>query len=580
MKKLVITVLLSALFLWPAWAQIEAAKNGIVVIEDFDGDIVMGADDSLWRGNAAIVRDETLGNGTPFVKFDVSDKGATELELLTLNVKAPSVFSFRYRPELIAKFGQTFKIYVDDELRTTLDGVDAGWRTERLNLPAGDHRVRFESANSKGVKVVGGYNAVYIDDIKIFPDVVFSIALRPRGGQDTYLNAAGSSKIRFKADALLPDGSVKEGAHDFIYSASGGTIDNDGVFTPDATGKFTVTAKLGNFSVQSGAITVHPADFIKLPYTYPGTGKTYQGYTGGERAKNAAKMPRRESFTITNPPVADFDADGFFLLEGTVNRPKGKNYARVAVRKVAPAAAGKTKAQKLETYYIVKDSFSRRIWLPFGEGEYRIELIEFDSASVTTPPQGEGMFRGGSYSQEPLAFTVYNTRSEDGVDGDGRWLYPSFNVESDDWRVGNLLNDITFGIDGERAKIKAIHDYLVSNLAYDTASFKNGARSRKMNAVSVIENGTGVCDGYTNLSAALIRAAGIPCKIISNKSIMHSWNNVFTGGAWKFYDATWDDPLPDRGPDIIQYDYFLLDSPSGGDSRHRGAGTAVIGDVE
>jgi transglutaminase/protease-like cytokinesis protein 3 len=175
--------------------------------------------------------------------------------------------------------------------------------------------------------------------------------------------------------------------------------------------------------------------------------------------------------------------------------------------------------------------------------------------------------------------TVFNTRDEDYVDGDARWIYPSFYVQSDDFLVTNLLNSITFGKTSAAEKARAVHDYVVSTLVYDEASFRNIARSRKMDAVSVIENGTGVCEGYANLSAALLRAAGVPVRIVANRSISHAWNNVYIDGAWKFYDATWDDPVPDRGPGIIGYTYFLLDSLAGGDNRHHGAGTPLIGDA-
>jgi transglutaminase/protease-like cytokinesis protein 3 len=229
---------------------------------------------------------------------------------------------------------------------------------------------------------------------------------------------------------------------------------------------------------------------------------------------------------------------------------------------------------------MIKNNFSQRIWLPFGAGEYIIKIYPFDSANITKPPKGEGVLTSGSYSEEPVVLNVFNKQEEKFVDGDARWIYPSFYAQSDDFIVTNLLNSITFEKTNEAEKIRAIHDYIVSKLSYDNMSFSNRARSRKMDAVSVIENSTAVCEGYANLSAALIRAAGIPVKIVTARSIKHAWNNVYVNGAWKFYDATWDDPMPDRGPGVIGYTYFMLDSLSGGDNRHRGAGVALMGDAE
>jgi hypothetical protein len=559
--------------------------QSIQVIENFDGEV--NFENAPWKGNAVIVDASSeikakdlafFDNDTSFVKFELGKKGKSELELSELMVEKPSILSFRYRTEIASKAGQTFKLIIDGVVKVNLEGVDTGWRIERIRLGSGVHTLVFQGENARGVYVVGGYNAVYIDDLHIFPDIVSSIAIRPRGVQNTHVGAAGGEKLRFQGLTLLPDGSVKNDAGAFTYTASGGAIDANGVWTPDKPGTFTITAALGGLAVTNDKVTAHPADFLDHPYTYPGTGKTYQGYTGGEHSQNAQPMPVRETLTITNPPRALFEADGFFLIEGIVQNPKGKNYARILVHKVFESGRN---AQKLETWYFVQNNFSRRIWLPFGTGEYRIEVIEFDSVTLTSPPKGEGALRGGSYSREPLVFTVYNTREErELVDGDGRWIYPSFNTESDDYRVSNLLNDITFGIGNDADKVRAIHDYMVSTLVYDTQSFSNASRSRKMNAVSVIENATGVCDGYSFLSAALLRNAGIPCKIVANRSIVHSWNNVYIDDKWKFYDATWDDPVPDQGPGIVHHTYYLLDDLRGGDNRHRGAGTALIGDAQ
>jgi transglutaminase-like putative cysteine protease len=573
----------------------------VTVIENFDGGIAFGGS-SLWTGSAEVINAASeikvkdidyFENSTSFVKFDLSLKGKKDLTLTRLSAVGPSVLSFRYRTEIAQEAGQSFKVFVDDDLKANLKGLDIGWRTEKILLTSGVHQIRFEAENLKGTKIVGGYNAVYIDDVIIFPDLVASITMHPRGVQETYSGAAEAAKIKFTALALHADGSVKNESGVFSWAASGGAIDANGLFTPSAAGTFTVTAKLGNYSVISSEIIVHATDFLKRPYTYPGTGKTYNGYLGTERAQNAPAMPSRATLSITSPAAAEFDADGFFLIEGAVRNephPRGKNYARILVHKVsgtesaaaAPRNTSRAPAPRAEeTFYIVQNNFTRRIWLPFGAGEYRIEVIEFDNVSITSPPVGEGMFRGGSYSQQPLAFTVYNTREEaDLVDGDGRWLYPSFNIESDDFRVSNLLHDITAGLATNGEKIKAVHDYLVSNLVYDTMSFSNAARSRRMNSISVIENRTAVCDGYSNLSAALLRCAGIPVKFIANRQIAHSWNNVYVDGAWKFYDATWDDPVPDKGPGAVQYTYFLPDDLRGGDNRHRGTGNPIIGDVE
>ncbi|MDR2795232.1 MAG: transglutaminase-like domain-containing protein, partial [Spirochaetaceae bacterium] len=570
--------------------------NFFVFSETFDDGFSM-ANSEVWQGGAVLsnapaeVKKADLPhfeNDTPFIKLNASKKGATEFTLSEIEAPVDSVMSFRYRTEISVKAGQLFNVYVDEDRKASFEGVNSSWLKATIPLSAGRHSIKFETLNAKGAFVTNGYNAVFLDDVTIVHDVGVELLLFPRGTQDTFVNAEGLYKLRFTTKTLRADGSVRDDNGNVSFSASGGTLDGNGFWTPPGEGTFTVSAALGDLKAVSGRITVHPEDYLKKSYTYSGTGKTYQGYTG--KRDDAPAIEARDSLRITNPQYAVFEADGFFLLEGSVNKPKSQNYARVAVTKIDSAGAppagapgGKkqaSKTPKLESWYIVKNNFSQRIWLPFGSGEYKVEIFPFDSVSLTKPPKGEGALRGGSYSEDPLVLTVFNTREENFVDGDARWIYPSFYVQSDNFIVTNLLNGITFEKAGEAEKARAVHDYIVSTLTYDSASFSNSGRSRKMDAVSVIENVTGVCEGYANLSAALLRAAGIPVKIVAARSIGHAWNNVYIDDAWKFYDATWDDPVPDRGPGVVDYTYFLLDSLSGGDNRHRGQGVPLIGDAD
>jgi transglutaminase/protease-like cytokinesis protein 3 len=158
-------------------------------------------------------------------------------------------------------------------------------------------------------------------------------------------------------------------------------------------------------------------------------------------------------------------------------------------------------------------------------------------------------------------------------------------VQSDDFRITNLLSDLLYGVTNEAEKIKIIHDYLVQNTLYDMASFEGDVR-KSQDALSVL--GTryhydsqyepaghffAVCEGYSNAMAALLRAAGIETRYISSSAMNHGWNHVYTGGSWKFLDVTWDDPIKsgtqyDFGPSYVRYKYYLLTTMDGVDGDH------------
>lgn len=101
--------------------------------------------------------------------------------------------------------------------------------------------------------------------------------------------------------------------------------------------------------------------------------------------------------------------------------------------------------------------------------------------------------------------------------------------------------------------VKALHDYLVLNLQYDT-TYQVLSHSPE----GVMKNQTAVCDGYARTMRLLLLLAGIDCKIINGMAgdEAHAWNLVKMEDGWYHVDVTWDDPVPDvEGK--VRYLYFL-----------------------
>ena len=79
----------------------------------------------------------------------------------------------------------------------------------------------------------------------------------------------------------------------------------------------------------------------------------------------------------------------------------------------------------------------------------------------------------------------------------------------------------------DHQKEKAIHDWIVSHIAYDT-------RLVSHSAYDGLVNGTTVCQGYALITFEMMKQAGIPVKIVegSSRGISHTWNLVKIGGKW------------------------------------------------
>jgi len=545
-------------------------------IDDFNDGTLNGWETS--RNNTGIpladIVDDDAERGKVIV-FNAANTtgGSTSSITKTVISPVPMALSFLIKTDLNGDFGNLVLKINDNEI-TSFAGLRGSWRSETVIVNAGTNKIEFVLVKKTNSQNTGDItNTIRLDNISFVEDATASVVLYPRGNLNTYVGAPDNEKIQFRAEALRKDGTIRENASGFVFSA--GVNSATGLFTPSTTGKTHVTVTQDGKSATRN-ITVHPANYLRLPYTYPGTGVTYNGYAGTE-----GSLTTNGGVTVTYPSAAVFNADGFFTLEGTVNNSAVYNYAYVKVVKTGTS---------LETYYLVRDNFKQRIWLRFGPGSYTVTVAGLSSITLSPQLGADGDFTGGSFYGNPVTFTVTNTRNDgtsvDGETPDRRFIYPSYLVQSDDFRITNLASDLTYGLTDNAAKIKAIHDYIIANTVYDRVSFNNPNARRKQDALTVM--GTrhnndaqypgghflAVCEGYSNLFAALLRASGFEVRYVSGSG--HGWNHVYVNGGWKLFDVTWDDPVPggseigDMGPYYISYKYFMLNDLSGVSGDHYG----------
>lgn len=124
-----------------------------------------------------------------------------------------------------------------------------------------------------------------------------------------------------------------------------------------------------------------------------------------------------------------------------------------------------------------------------------------------------------------------------------------------DNKVDSILQNIISSSMTQDQKEKAIHDYIVENIAYDETTKKN-------NPYDALHDGSTMCEGYALLACKMLNKAGIENLLVmgkvDNSSINnHIWNLVNINEKWYHLDCTWDDPVPDI-PNQVCYDYYNL----------------------
>lgn len=106
-------------------------------------------------------------------------------------------------------------------------------------------------------------------------------------------------------------------------------------------------------------------------------------------------------------------------------------------------------------------------------------------------------------------------------------------------------------------KVLAIHDFVASYLAYDRDVVKQGRLQGDFSALTVMHERKCVCQGYVNLTVAMLRAVGIPafglcCHAIDPgnrwtpdrqeeaRKANHIMVAAYVQGRWLLMDPTWD----------------------------------------
>lgn len=314
--------------------------------------------------------------------------------------------------------------------------------------------------------------------------------------------------------------------------------------------KIAATNTVGT-GTQSAAVSVTTPP----PDTVSYAGSTYTGIG----AVTDTASPRSSStwplISVHQPAVRGFNADGYFTIAGSNGYAPPHQYALIIVKKDATSE---------KSYYKLSGDFSRRIWLPYGSGSYTVTVHLHQLPVNNLNWQGDNMFNysDGSYyallyeAVPEYSFQVYNTRNED-----GRWYYPSCAVQSDDPAIQHAAQTNTAPYSSDYDKVKALHDFTVKHLYYDDNSLLSGQR-KMQDALTALNSGKAVCEGYTSLFNALLRSLGYKAQCIfgTGGSVLHAWSKVYYNGSWNLIDTTWDDPGPndnDPAGANLRHTYFI-----------------------
>ncbi|OMF61560.1 hypothetical protein BK139_06900 [Paenibacillus sp. FSL R5-0490] len=197
----------------------------------------------------------------------------------------------------------------------------------------------------------------------------------------------------------------------------------------------------------------------------------------------------------------------------------------------------------VSNFFGLERKYSKKIDLSLGEGHYKIDIYNVDT-ETRVPKQ------------------VFSTTTQT---SEKVYLLPNGkDIPSENKEIVNLAKDITKGITDDYQKVKAIHDWVSQNISYDYERFQNKTAAPYQSALTVLNTRIAVCEGYSNLTASLLRSLGIKTKVVAGLGAFrspgyeqfedspginihdsafddsrHAWNEAYVNNRWVNMDTTW-----------------------------------------
>lgn len=128
-------------------------------------------------------------------------------------------------------------------------------------------------------------------------------------------------------------------------------------------------------------------------------------------------------------------------------------------------------------------------------------------------------------------------------------------------KIDQLSQELILPGDSDINNIRRVHDYIINHSVYDSnRSDYNITTYNSDIAYGPLFQGYGICGGYTDAMELFLEEMGIKSyKISSNQ---HVWNAVYIDGKWLHLDLTWDDPVVSSGENLLEHNFFLIDTPT------------------
>lgn len=158
------------------------------------------------------------------------------------------------------------------------------------------------------------------------------------------------------------------------------------------------------------------------------------------------------------------------------------------------------------------------------------------------------------FEKSPVYENNYTKYTENSKVNPKMYLNISVKDENERKVIKSLAESIVSGASSNYDKLLKINNWVAENIYYDWDSLLSGIYPRA-DAYGTLINRKSVCQGYAELTDALLKSVGIPSRVVTGRAINpsyenwntvdhtienHAWNEAFVDGRWVIVDTTWN----------------------------------------
>jgi len=255
---------------------------------------------------------------------------------------------------------------------------------------------------------------------------------------------------------------------------------------------------------------------------------------------------RERGVTLESPVFGGEATDGMYHVKGKIdpNAEFGPETTHIYI------TTKKGEDEALDVIPVKDFKFDDSFYLRFGPGTYEVVL-----SVPEIKEENSDYFRYFGFAR----FEVESTGE------DQRDLLPSRGVQSDAEPIKQLAKDITAGKSTKRDKAKAIYEYVAKTVAYDVEKLETDDFNWDDSALKTLDLKTGVCQDYSYLTIALLRASDIEARFVEGMArggwwpSKHAWVEANLEGEWITMDPTWGSGYVDDDKFVAKYDEKYFD---------------------